>query len=506
MQRPDEFCSAGGQMALFGFAEPPTVGRMRRRADDGDSQGARVEGETMATRAPIKAAVLTGAALGAIGLGANTAQAGGFFVHEQSTYFQGTSFAGAAAGGPALSAMFWNPATITQQGLGLSTEVDATAVFPRSDVTPVVATSVTGANLVPLGSSGDIGKDAFVPASYYVYGLNNLITIGFGLNAPFGLRTQPNPLWAGMFYSRESEVFSLNATPTVAFKLTDWLSVGVGAQIQYLKVKLHSAFPGSGINPLLPDPLRIDGDSFDYGFTAGVTITPTAWTTIGLGYRSRIDHSLEGDIFRPFFITTAPPPLPPVLVGVPPAFVNFEADVPLPDIATVSIRQKITESFTLLGTVEWQNWSRLGTIPVAITSTPVIPLGIPNALAFEWRDGWLFSGGFEYQWSPKLALRGGVGFERSPIDERTRGTRLPDNDRLWVSAGATYNWTERLSVELGYSHIFVDEAPINLVPGNPTFNPALGTFIGIGEGQVDIISVALRYRLVPPPAPVVTKG
>jgi long-chain fatty acid transport protein len=339
----------------------------------------------MATWASIKAAVLTGAALGAAGLGANTALAGGFFVHEQSTYFQGTSFAGAAAGGPALSAMFWNPATITQQGLGLSTEVDATAIFPRSDITPVVATSVTGANLVPFGPSGDIGKDAFVAASYYVYGINNLVTIGFGLNAPFGLRTQPNPLWSGMFYSRESEVFSLNATPTVAFKLTDWLSVGVGAQIQYLKVKLHSAFPGSGtfppFGPLLPDPLRVDGDSIDFGFTAGVTITPTAWTTIGLGYRSRIDHSLEGDIFRPFFITTAPPPLPPVLVGVPPAFVNFEADVPLPDIATVSIRQKITESFTLLGTVEWQNWSRLGTIPVAITSTPVIPPGIPNALA-----------------------------------------------------------------------------------------------------------------------------
>ena len=462
----------------------------------------------MAIRGRMKAAMLTGAALGAIGLGTIPAQAGGFFLHEQSAYFQGTSFAGAAAGGPSLSAMFWNPATITQQGLGLSSETSAAVVFANTNITPITATSSTGANLVPLGASGDLGKDAFVPSSYYVYGINNMITIGMGLNAAFGLRTQPNPIWAGMFYSRESEVWSLNATPTIAFKITDWLSVGVGAQIEYFRVKLDSAFPGSGtfppFGPLLPGQLRIDADSIDFGFTAGITITPTPWTTIGLGYRSRIDHSIEGDIFRPPFIL----PVGAGLVGIPAAFVNFEATVPLPDIATISIRQKITESFTLLGTVEWQNWSRLGTIPVAVTSTLVVPPGIPASLAFEWKDGWLFSGGVEYQYSPALALRGGLGFERSPIDDRVRGTRLPDNDRIWLSAGASYNWSERLSFDLGYSHIFIDDTPINLVPGNPTFNPALGTFVGTANGQVDIISVALRYRWLPPPAaaPLVTKG
>ena len=463
----------------------------------------------MASRRSIRTIALTGAALGAIGFTTIEAQAGpgGFLVHEQSAYFQGTSFAGAAAGGPALSAMFWNPATITQHGPGLSSETNATAIFANTDIIPISAT-IGATNLVPLGRSGDIGKDAFVPASYYVYGLTDRLWFGLALNSPFGLRTQPNPVWAGMFYSRESEVFSLNANPTIAFKVTDWLSIGAGAQIQYLKIKLHSAFPGSGtfppFGPLAPDPLRIDGDSntFGFGFTAGVTITPTPWTMIGLGYRSRIDQDIEGDVFRP-----------PLLFGaVPFAFVNFTATVPLPDIATASIRQKITESFTLLGTVEWQNWSRLGRIPVTISAPGlpfgVVPLGVPTELAFEWRDGWLVSVGAEYQWSPKLLLRGGVAFERSPVDDRTRGTRLPDNDRIWLSAGGTYNWNERLSLELAYSHIFIDETPINIVPGNPTFNPALGTFVGTANAQVDIISVALRYRWAPAPAaaPLITKG
>ncbi len=469
----------------------------------------------MAVRASVKLALVASAAVGAIGFSIIKAQAGGFYVHEQSAYFQGTSWAGVAAGG-ALSAMFWNPATITQAGLGLSTETTAAVAFPRSDIVPIAATSPTGVDLTPLGRSGNLFDEAaFIPSSYYVYGLNNWISLGLGLNSPFGLKTVPSAQWAGLFYSHESRVFSINATPTVAFKLADWLSVGVGAQIQYLSVKLYSAFPGSGatgpfpfLAPIAPDQLRIDGDSIDAGFTAGITITPTPWTTIGVGYRSRIDHGLEGDIFRPAFVAPVRIGAALIPVGFPSAFVNFDATVPLPDIASASIRQKITESFTLLATVEWTNWSRLGRVPV--TTNPLGPIvGIPTELAFGWRDGWLVSGGLEYQWTPQVAVRAGVAWEQSPITDLTRATRLPDADRLWVSGGATYKWNEQLFIDFAYSHVFVDDAPINLTAasGNPTFNAGLGSFVGTANhGQVDILSIGLRYRFLPPAAPVVGKG
>ena len=122
----------------------------------------------------------------------------------------------------------------------------------------------------------------------------------------------------------------------------------------------------------------------------------------------------------------------------------------------------------------------------------------------------LFSLGAEYQFSHKLMLRAGVAFESSPVTDAVRGSRLPDTDSVWLSTGATYNWNERLALELAYSHIFLDDAPINLVPGNPNFNPALGTFIGTAHNQVDVISFALRYKFgptaAPAAAPLITKG
>ena len=58
-----------------------------------------------------------------LALTCDQALAGGFGI-EQSAYYQGMSFAGAAAGGPSLASMAWNPATAGFAGNGLSFEFE----------------------------------------------------------------------------------------------------------------------------------------------------------------------------------------------------------------------------------------------------------------------------------------------------------------------------------------------------------------------------------------------
>jgi long-chain fatty acid transport protein len=441
--------------------------------------------------------LLAAASVAALCSGAIETRAGGFALREQSAYFQGSVFAGAAAGGPSLSSMFWNPATMTQHRLGLTAEGTLAGVIGNSEITPTSATSPAFPGLLALGGSGDIAQEALVPAAYAIYKPNDRLALGIAMNSPWGLVTHPHTFWAGMFHSRVSKVFTFNATPMVSYQLTDWLSIGAGAQVQYFRTRLDSAFPGSPTG----ETLRLKADSIDLGFVAGVTLTPTPWTQIGIGYRSRIDQQIDGQATRPAFLT----PVGPLLVAVPAATADVRVTVPLPDTLSIGIRQRVSPNFTLLGTFEWATWSRMKTLPIAVN--PLGTPGVPTALPFEWRDGYFASVGAEYQWSPTFSLRAGVGFEQSPIDDDVRGTRLPDNDRIWVGIGATYNWSDRLAFDLGYSHIFVKDAPINIVPGHPLFNPALGTFTGNAETHVDIISVGFRYRWgADPVKPIVTKG
>jgi long-chain fatty acid transport protein len=437
----------------------------------------------------------------ALTLTAADVYAGGFAIREQSTYFQGTVFAGAAAGGPSASSMFWNPATMTQHTSWLTKEMAATAILANSTINPTAATNPGFPGLAGLGGSGNISGNAVVPAGYTIYRPNDRWALGVATGAPYGLATRPNYMSAGMFYGRDSEVFSFNVTPMVAVQLDNWVSVGVGVQIQYFYVELDQAFPGTGV---AASNLKLQGDGVGVGFTAGITLTPSPWTTIGIGYRSGIEQAITGQVARPAFTTLVPGV---GAVTFPSLTTSISSTIPLPQSVSVGIRQKVTESLTLMGTYEWTDWSRLGTVALNVGAPAALLPTLPTALPFQWEDGWFISAGAEYQWSPAWAVRAGIGFEHSPINDRVRGVRLPDNDRVWVGAGVTYNWSNRLALELGYSHIFVKDAPVNIVAGNPLFTAGAGTYTGIGETSIDIISLGFRYKFGEPPVKaIVTKG
>ena len=79
------------------------------------------------------------AALVGVSLVGTQATAGGLAVREQSSQFQGSSFAGAAAGG-GLSSAFWNSAAIGEAGKGMQTENHAALIFGETDYTSLDVT------------------------------------------------------------------------------------------------------------------------------------------------------------------------------------------------------------------------------------------------------------------------------------------------------------------------------------------------------------------------------
>jgi long-chain fatty acid transport protein len=434
------------------------------------------------TRSVTLAAVSLAALMAAQG----EAEAGAFALREQSATGQGMSFAGVAAGSAGVSSMYWNPATMTMAP-GWQSEFHATAIIPESKITP---TYTIPAGLAALGPSGDIGLDALLPSSYTSYQLNDRLWIGLYSGAPFGLATKPREIWAGQLYARTTSITSFEAMPTIGYKVNDWLSVGAGLRAQYLKVRYFSAI---GPSPTNPSPFAasagLEGDSYGIGYSLGATLTPFAGTSIGIGFRSAVEHDLEGS-FQYF--------------GIP-----IKAHLVLPESVSVGISQRIGESFTLQGTAEWTNWSRLGFPRVFNDATGTLLSASPY-LPLDYDDGWFFSLGGEYQVNTAWKVRAGVGYEISPIDLENRSPRLPDSDRVWLSVGATYAWSDQLSFDLAYTHIFsVGNTDINIAPGNPLF-PTRGVVLAADvDSSVDIVSASVKYRWDNPavaiPAPIVRK-
>ncbi|ADZ69910.1 Outer membrane protein transport protein (OMPP1/FadL/TodX) [Polymorphum gilvum SL003B-26A1] len=77
------------------------------------------------------AAMLCGVAI-IFSVSYDDAAAGGFALREQSSYYQGMSFAGNATSGPSISSVFWNPATITGAGDGFTVEAHNSLILPQA--------------------------------------------------------------------------------------------------------------------------------------------------------------------------------------------------------------------------------------------------------------------------------------------------------------------------------------------------------------------------------------
>lgn len=430
---------------------------------------------------------LAGVAALALMSAATPALAGGFANRQQSATGQGMSFAGSGGSSFGLSSMFWNPAAVTYK-IGRNSEWHFAFIAPQSDIKTQSASVFNPAlgRFVPatlaggtLRDSGDIGIDALGTASYSSYQLNERMWIGFNTGQAFGFRTKPNLDFAGRIYGSSSKSLSVGITPTFGYKVTDWLSVGIGLNLQYFKVNLKSA---TSPVPNAPGAI-LEGDNFSVGYTLGATLTPIQGTEISIGFRSSVRHELEGTFYAG--ITETP----------------IKAAVNLPETLTVSLTQALGEKFDVTLTGQWTNWSRLGTVPVVNKNTG-LPLAASPGLPFQYDDEWFIAAGVQYKHDGNWTFRAGVAYEESPVSDRVRSVRLTDNDRIWASLGLTYKWNEKLSFDLAYSHIFVKDSPITITAasGNPAFNRQF-EYVGEAKPSVDIIAFSLKYRWDDPSPP-----
>jgi long-chain fatty acid transport protein len=390
---------------------------------------------------------LSGAVSALVLVACGPAVAGGFAIREQSAKGQGTSFAGAAAGSAGLSSLFWNPAISAEYNeFGFISESNATLVLPYSE------------SDTPAPGSGNIGDWAIVPASYYSYAINDQLTVAAAIASPLGMTTDANNTWAGAIHGDKSEVRTYNFNPSASYRVNDWLALGLGAQIEYMTLDVDSRAGGAKV-------LDVEADSFGIGFTAGVLMTPLEGTEIGVGFRSSISHTLKGDGFSGF---PANPPGSPM-----------QGDFASPELLTLGLRQQLSDQLTVLAGVEWSNWSRFKELRI---HTPAGDLVTQE----HWKDGWMFNVGAEYAYSDLLDLRAGVAFEKSPVPDAFRTPRVPDNDRYWLSLGASYQFADNMTAHLAYSHVFMEDGDIDLPAALPL--PALAASF---DQHVNIVSLGL---------------
>ena len=433
--------------------------------------------------------VLSAAAIIAAG---GTAHAAGFGLLEQSAVAQGNAYAGAGARADDPSMMFYNPASITKLP-GVQVSAGLSGIFPEGRLQSGTAT--TGAFLGATPSTGvtgtNSGSSAGLPNfSVTAQALESLF-VGLSVTSPFGLATKYPSNSIARYYALTTQLQTINIGPTVAWQALPQLSVGGGLNVEFASAHLSNAVDfgaigalhGLGAFGLLPGradgSATVRGDDTALGWNAGLLYEPWTGTRVGLAYRSAIFHKLNGTVTY----YGAPAPL---AASFPTQ--TATAKVPEPSSATLSVAQEIG-NWTLLGSVTYNGWSVFRTLTAYNAS------GAFSVTPENFRDTVSVAIGADYRVNEKLTVRAGTMYDPTPVQDAYRTPRLADSSRTWLSVGATYKPLPSVGLSIAYSHLFANNASVNLTDAGPgTPNLLRGNLSASYALSIDIISAQASFK------------
>lgn len=307
------------------------------------------------------------------------------------------------------------------------------------------------------GNSSNALNPVLAPMGYISHQLDDQWTIGFGSYGDFGDQLDYDNDWAGRYFMQNAKLVGVSLVPSVAYRFNDEWSFGLGLRAMYGMVELQLATANDtlGVTCTIgncPGPdgrVKYEDEEWGYGANAGIIYSPREGTRIGLAYTSQVDIDFNGDLKVDGIGGGRVIPQKDREAGL-------DADVTVPQMATVSLFQQLDSKWALLASANWQDHSEFSTIDVKIEE-----VGVDTAANLHWQDTYHGSLGLQYQATPEWLWNAGIGYDTSAVDDKHRLWGLPATDTTRASVGAVVALDEATSIHAAYMLTWLGDVDVS---------------------------------------------
>lgn len=348
--------------------------------------------------------------------------AAGYYLPNQDAFAtaRGNAFVATA---DSASAVFYNPAGMTQ--------------LERPELQAGVYSIVMGSetNAGGIDSEADSELQA-TPQIYYVQPLNDRLSLGFGLNCPFGLGTDWGRDTPFSPVVTEVHMAYLSATSAVAYQVTDTLSLGASASLNYTDLMLEQGLGAPG------SYLRYEGDDYAFSGSLSVRWQPHEQHAFGLVYSTESSFDLNGETQSNVLADDS----------------NANLDFMAPARIAGGYSYRPAPGWNIEANVEWLNWDELNTLTLETSSVPgTTAVPVP----FEWQSNFIYEIGASYTTPEGYIFAAGYDYNMSAQPDTFFNPGVADADRHWLNVGfgrkcEDFRWM--LAYQFGYSNRTVDGA------------------------------------------------
>ena len=410
---------------------------------------------------------------------------------------------------------YTNPAAMTAMA-GTQAAIDLTYVNGSPTFTNGTTSPGGLGSLYTQGHQGDVSgaraTSVFVPDfAVTTQFLNGRLAAGLAVVSPYGMETHFDGDSPIRYAATDARLRIIDITPSVAYKVCDGFSIGVGADYYDtlegqldkkvdVKVLNYGAALQGGAPPRIaagfatgPDAnsqLAATGDG--WGYHLGTTIRPNEHHQLGVVYHSSVKMGLSGNVQLTGLSG---------LVAGPQGFggSNFTASASAP----IYMPQNVQIGYAYMPDDRWQfeadaawydfgAFKQLGIVYSGLTANQSGVLNNPaaNPQMFNPRKTLNFALGANYKANDALQLRGGAYYEAASLPESTFDPAFVDLPRYGLAIGASYAITKSLSLDGAYNAVFMHGRSINMpdpIGGGQGYTGNFNSF-------VNLVSASLTYR------------
>ncbi|WP_313620724.1 long-chain fatty acid transporter FadL [Pantoea septica] len=393
----------------------------------------------------------------AVALVSSHVYAAGFQLNEFSSAGLGRAYSGEGAMGDTAASASRNPATMALMDRPMFS-VGAVFIDPDVDIT---GNSPTGRSL----DASNIAPTQWVPNIHYVQPINDQWWIGASATSNYGLATEFNDGYTAGGYGGKTDLMTGNLNLSTAYRLNEHFSFGVGFDAVYAraKIELYAGEAGAALGiPADTQVAHLKGDEWGYGWNAGILYEVDKNNRFGLSYRSEVKVDFDGD-----YKSSLPSSINRINqaanLGLP--YATGGSTIPgaltlnLPEMWEVSGWHKVAPQWAVHYSLAYTSWSQFQELKATGSNGQTLFYKDES-----FKDAYRIALGTTYYYDQNWTFRTGIAFDDSPVPADKRSISIPDQDRLWLSAGASYAFNDDASVDVGVSymhgqHVTVEEGP-----------------------------------------------
>ena len=299
---------------------------------------------------------------------------------------------------------------------------------------------VTGDN------GGNAAEIAPIPSFFYVRPLSDRLRFGFSSTAPLGGGVDYGSDFVGRYAVRDVTLAGLALTPSLAYRVTDQLSIGAGVSVVYTTLDQSIAIRQGAPNPALDGRVKFE-DLEDWGVQAvlGLTYAFTDRLLLGIVYRSEMDTDLEGDVNYEGLRN-------PQLAALLPRDVKISWTNP--QWLEAGLRYRMDDKTQLYFNAGWQEWSKFSENELSFRNDRVV------VSDRNWDNTWHAGIAAVRVLSPSSLVSIGLAYESSPVKDAYRTLDFPVDEQWKVSASYAWKHSDSMSFSLGATLSFVGDAAL----------------------------------------------